>query len=292
MIRLVAADMDGTLLDNESKVTENTARTIREFQKQGGIFLVNTGRDYEFASAPLKAAGITCGYICSNGAVIYEPDGTLIQKHVMEKADLLQIKALCKEQKVHINYVTDRGILTDGSREEMIAIFRQELEEMLGEITEESRRGEVRKRLLSLADLITYEQNIEQLLEEGVSFYKLSMNSLYLENLQEVKLELKTWPQLAVASSFKTNIEVTSEAVDKGKTLMAYLQTLGITMEEVMVIGDSENDLSMLSLPFGCTVAMENGWDSLKEICKKTTLSNREDGAAYAIEQWALRNKE
>ena len=57
-------------------------------------------------------------------------------------------------------------------------------------------------------------------------------------------------------------------------------------MEEIMVIGDSENDLAMLNKPFGKTVAMGNAEDDIKAICSEVTLTNEEDGVAWAIEKW------
>ncbi|MGN0334048.1 MAG: HAD family hydrolase [Lachnospiraceae bacterium] len=288
MIKLIAVDMDGTLLDAHSKVTEKTAEVIRKYQDQGGIFLVNTGRDYALASEPLRAAGVSCSYICSNGANVYEADGTLLKSDSLSADELCKIRNLCRKNGVHINYVTDRGILTDGTRAEMMEIFLKEVEEMKKDSGGEFSAEKTVSKLTDLADYIQYEQDIEQLLAENVPFYKLSMNCLDFEKLLEVKELLRTWPQLAVASSFRTNVEVNSNRVDKGKTLMEYIREHDIDQSEVMVIGDSENDLAMLSLPFGCTVAMGNALDCVKTVCKKTTLANTEDGVAYAIEHWAM----
>ena len=64
MIKIIAIDMDGTLLNNESKVTERNAAAIRRFQKMGGIVVINTGRAFPMAAEIIRAAGISCDYIC------------------------------------------------------------------------------------------------------------------------------------------------------------------------------------------------------------------------------------
>lgn len=287
MIRLVAVDMDGTLLNNQSKVSEKNAKAIREFQQQGGLFMVNTGRGYVQASRPLREAGISCEYICLSGACIYDAQGNLQKSDCLAYEDLKKIISYCKENLVHINYLTDRGTVTDGTREEMLEIFFKEVYELEKDAVGEFSVEKAREQMIQLADHIQCEQDIFQMMEDGVKFYKLSMNALDFERLLEVKEELRTWPQLEVASSFRTNIEVNSNRVEKGKTLIEYAESLGISKEEIMVIGDSENDIPMLAKDFGYTVAMGNALEPIKAMCKKITLTNEEDGVAYAIKQWA-----
>ena len=70
MIKAVLADMDGTLLNSEGKITEKTVHAIKEFQNEGGIFAINSGRGYQTASKLVKGAGIECDYIALSG--VYE----------------------------------------------------------------------------------------------------------------------------------------------------------------------------------------------------------------------------
>ena len=70
----------------------------------------------------------------------------------------------------------------------------------------------------------------------------------------------------------------------KGPVLKAYIESLGYTMDEVMVLGDSTNDFSMLSMDFGATVAMGNAMPEVKEAAKYVTRTNQEGGVAYTID--------
>ena len=72
---------------------------------------------------------------------------------------------------------------------------------------------------------------------------------------------------------------------------MQYILSKGFTPEEVMVIGDSENDRAMFDVPFGKKVAMANASDEIKEISTDITASNVEDGVALAILKWALQDQ-
>ena len=94
-----------------------------------------------------------------------------------------------------------------------------------------------------------------------------------------------------MASSFENNLEITDINAQKGIVLKNYIESLGYTMDEVMVFGDSMNDYSMLSMDFGVTVAMGNGADKVKEVSKYITKSNTEDGVAYVIEELLKRRR-
>ena len=88
-----------------------------------------------------------------------------------------------------------------------------------------------------------------------------------------------------IISSKYNNLEITDVTAQKGPVLKRYIESLGYSMDEVMVFGDSLNDYSMISMDFGVTIAMENADTELKRVAKYITKSNTEDGVAYTIEQ-------
>jgi HAD superfamily hydrolase (TIGR01484 family) len=127
--------------------------------------------------------------------------------------------------------------------------------------------------------------SFDELAESGKPITKIFAASDDLVMLKDIEKQLRENPNLAVASSFENNLEVTDINAQKGIVLKNYIESLGYTMDEVMVFGDSMNDYSMLSMDFGVTVAMENGADKVKEVSKYVTKSNIEDGVAYVIEE-------
>ena len=104
-----------------------------------------------------------------------------------------------------------------------------------------------------------------------------------MTNLSKARATLKELPGLAVTASGEGNIEINSIYAQKGIALEKYAISKGISMENVMAIGDSYNDLSMLS-KVGRSVAMENAPPEIKAVCTHTTAINADDGVALAIE--------
>jgi Cof subfamily protein (haloacid dehalogenase superfamily) len=117
----------------------------------------------------------------------------------------------------------------------------------------------------------------------GNEIYKIfgsSMNHLKLEQAREA---LKEIPNIAVSSSGAGNLEITSIHAQKGIAVERYANSKGISMENVMVIGDSYNDLSMMERA-GHAVAMGNANADIKAACKTVTTTNEHDGVGLAIE--------
>ena len=286
MIKIVAIDMDGTLLNNEGKVTARTAAAIRKYQEMGGIVVINTGRAFPMAAKIIRTAGISCDYICLNGAAVYDTDGTCLSSVSMSYEDICLLRQVEQKHHVFIDYLTSEGALTSGTRAFTEDHYIYQAIAMAEEAGKTTTKEAALARFHSILNSIQFECDIESRIEQNVSFFKVVIVAMDPHILSEIKTLLKDMPQFAVSSSFKTNIEVTASHVNKGRTLIEYAAAKGISMEEIMVIGDSENDLAMLNKPFGKTVAMGNAEDEIKDICSEVTLSNEEDGVAWAIEKW------
>ena len=135
----------------------------------------------------------------------------------------------------------------------------------------EIRESELFKFFLSKTKVVS---DFEELVESGVNIIKIFVASDDLKMLKEINTRLEVNPNLAIASSFENNIEITDIEAQKGIALKYYIESLGYTMDEVIVFGDSMNDYSMLSMDFGATVAMENATREVKEVAKYITKSN------------------
>ena len=105
--------------------------------------------------------------------------------------------------------------------------------------------------------------------------------------LERVRQELAALPGLDVTSSWSMNLELMPAGVDKGMAVAALAQRLGIGPVRVMALGDYDNDVSMLSYA-GVSVAMANASEQARAAARYRTLSNDQDGVAYAIRRYAL----
>ncbi|MTL48593.1 HAD-IIB family hydrolase, partial [Turicibacter sanguinis] len=109
--------------------------------------------------------------------------------------------------------------------------------------------------------------------------------------LNEVKAEIKAkCPHLEVVSSWKNNFEVMKKGSSKGEAVKQLTKYFNLTPDEVMCIGDSENDLSMIQFA-GVGVAMGNATEDVKQAAQFITTSNKEGGVANAIEHFVLNQK-
>ena len=150
-----------------------------------------------------------------------------------------------------------------------------------GMTEEEARKTDLFKFMIGKTKVV---DDFEELEASGVEIIKIFAMSNDLDMLKEIEEKLQNNQNLAIASSFENNLEITDVKAQKGLALKAYIESLGYTMDEVMVFGDSMNDYSMISMDFGATVAMENGAQRVKDVAKYVTKSNVEDGVAHVIE--------
>jgi len=289
MIKAVLVDMDGTLLNDQGQITEKTANAIKEFQKKGGIFAINSGRGYQTASKLVKGAGIECDYICLSGAGIFDKDGNCLMCDFMTREEVMIVRNIEKKYDLYVNYLTEEGAFCEGSKERATKHYLMEAKILAEDAGQEIIEEEAIKKYQGILNYVKYDSDIDALIESGTPIFKMAIMAKDMETLSMAKDDFWNYPELCVASTFRTNIEVNADRVDKGLTGIQYAKMKGILPEEVMVIGDSENDLPMLVQPFGMAVAMGNGSSDIKEVCTHETLSNNEDGVAYAIEKWALK---
>ena len=276
MIRLVAIDMDGTLLRPDGHISERNVRALKGLKAMGAEFLICTGRSYIDALEPLQEAGLRAPVVCMNGAAVYDWDGRLMDEIRLSERQVGGILDCCQKEDIIFDFMTDRGSYTTAGEAQFRACFERNVLLPMAEFTYEG----VRDRFSFVEE--------ERLFELGLAFYKISVIHESQEVLGRIKERLSGIAELAVASSFATNLELTHSYAQKGRALAFYAASRGVRPEEIMAIGDSENDYSMLSMDIKYTVAMGNAMESIKRTAKCQTRSNIQDGVAYAIETLVL----
>ncbi|MDF2888243.1 MAG: Cof-like hydrolase [Lacrimispora sp.] len=278
MIRLVASDMDGTLLNRYGKVSLKNQAAVHALNRRNIGFVVCTGRNYADAYAPLKEAGISCDIICMNGAAVFSSEGEQIRKQTLFKSQISRILNICQPFSVLYDFMTDEGSYTTSSPEEFKASFENKI--FLSMVSEEHTFETIVKRFQFVSE--------EVLLHSETDIYKMSIVHEDPQVLSYIRSCLEKEEGISIASSAATNLEITHFYAQKGNALLEYAINAKIHPREILAMGDSENDLSMLILPLGYTVAMDNGSDVIKKNARLVTRSNEEDGVAAAIETLVL----
>ncbi|OUO30535.1 haloacid dehalogenase [Lachnoclostridium sp. An298] len=289
MIKVIASDMDGTLLGDDHKPAPETLAAVKKACDAGIRFMIATGRNFPGAMAELKDAELVCDYIVGSGAEVRNPQQEVVVTHPISIELCRAIYEEIRDYPLSVTFCTDGYDYKIGTPEEieeslmlqMQLFFSNQPREELAK-SETYRR--IKKSTRSMSDM-------DELEAAGVPVYKLFLYSEDKAMLDEMNVRLQRNKDIAVASSFPTNLEITDVKAQKGPVLKEYIESLGYTMDEVMVLGDSLNDLSMISMDFGATVAMANADPEVKSAAKYITKSNTEFGVAYAIEELLKRQE-
>ena len=289
MIRVIASDMDGTLLGDDHRIAPETLEAIKEAQEAGIRFMIATGRNFKGAMAELQDTGLVCDYVVGSGAEVRDPMQNVIETRVLSRELCRRVYKSVKKFPVSVIFCTDGYDYRVGTPEEVEESLILELQLFHENMTrEEILKTSVYRRIKENSKVVS---GLKEMEEKKIPVYKIFLFSDDTDMLEQIDKVLGENRDIAVASSFPTNLEITDVRAQKGPVLKNYIERLGYAMDEVMVFGDSLNDLSMLEMDFGATVAMENASPEVKAAAKYVTKSNNEHGVAYAIRELLRRQK-
>ena len=289
MIKVIASDMDGTLLGNDHRIAPETLAAVKEACSAGIRFMICTGRNFPGAMQELEGTGLVCDYIVSSGAEVRDPGQNIVLTYPMSMELCRKVYSVIRDYPVSLVICTNGYDYRIGTLEEVEESLL--LETMLFHMNLSREEVKQTRQYIQMKERTKVIPDLEELAKKGVPVYKLFLFSEDKEMLDQIKSRLEPDQDIAAASSFPTNLEVTDARAQKGPVLKAYIESLGYTMDEVMALGDSLNDLSMISMDFGATVAMENGDPEVKRAAKYITRTNEELGVAYTIRELLKRQK-
>lgn len=267
-IQLVAIDMDGTLLNNQGKVSEKN-QTILKKAMDAGIFIVPaTGRMLNTLPVELQNMEKIAYVITSNGAAVYETSTKQpIATDLMPISDVLSLFDIFSEFDIIVEaYIDGHGYYEQN-------IFNR-LDEFQVPTAFREQYANRKTGVEHLADFIKAKNRpVEKI---NLPWLKQDIKERLIEILKDLNF-------ISLTSSLKENIEINHAGVNKGNGLKQLCKILNLKKSQVMAIGDNLNDADML-LAAGHAVAMENAIDEIKAISTFITKSNSEDGVAHAIE--------
>jgi Cof subfamily protein (haloacid dehalogenase superfamily) len=280
MIKLIASDMDGTLLNSNHDIDKETVEAIRKAEEAGIIFAISTGREYESVKTVLDKHNIKAQCILSNGAEYRDEEGNILDVVNINKESAKMIIKILEENKLSARIFTNKGIFTTSSREEALKEIIYRTMSFNPELTEDKAR-EVAENL-GFFTVLQYIEDIDKFFDEGIEIRKFVAFHRDIDLIDNMKKIISEIEGLAISSSFRDNIEITDINAQKGIILEQVAAKMSIDREEVMILGDSFNDYSMFEI-FEETVAMKNAIPEVKAIAKYITDTNDNLGVAKAI---------
>ena len=281
MIKLIASDMDGTLLNSDHKIPKENIELIKFAQKNGIQFVVATGRAYYEALPALNDESIKCDVISFNGGIIYDKNGNIINITPMKLKDLYYTIEILKSLEISYQLYTKNTIYTNSIETDITAYI--DLIRANGEEPNEHHlRQEARNRLA--LGYITEVDNIELYLnQENNPAIKVIGISNDLEKLKHATELLSGNDNISVTSSGANNVEIMDKKATKGEALKIVADIHDINLKNAIAIGDNLNDQAMLDI-VEYSIAMKNGNKELQKTSKFITeKTNSEAGVADSV---------
>lgn len=282
-MKLIAIDMDGTLVNKQLKVTKENSERISSAVKDGHHVVIATGRSYDEARHALEEAGLHLPLICVNGAEMRSAEWNILSSIPLTYSQYEEIKNILDEEDIYYELYTSKGTYTD-NREKAYEVMKDIVLTSNPEATDDDvQKAALRRFRLGLVSVVG---DFEKLMEQSdLEVYKFLAFSSDTAKLQRAFQHLKGVEDLAVSSSADNNLEITNSEAQKGVALKRYAELKGIPLENTMAIGDNYNDVSMLEIA-GFPVAMGNAVDEIKEMSVFVTKENDESGVAFAIQKF------
>lgn len=272
MIKLIALDLDGTLLTDDKKITENTTEILRQAKDAGVYIVLCTGR-------PLFAIQPFIDHLGLRDQADYSItfNGSTVQKNDTGES-LLAHSLSYEEVKIAHAEMTKLGLPLDVISMDTVIHLPAPFKEHMSEYER-------------MNPLMKVEDSEIEMLDPTRVFNKMvvGLDQTYLdERIPKISDELHA--TFNIMKSRPDLLEIIHKKASKANGIAQLADYLGIKQSEVMAIGDEENDRSMIEYA-GLGVVMENGTKSMKEIAQFVTKSNEDDGVAYAVEKFVLNKK-
>lgn len=269
--KLICIDMDGTLLKDDHTVSERNLSAIKAATEKGVKIAITTGRIFASAKHYSDLIGVETPVIASNGAYIREKDrDEVIARFPLGKENAKKVIEIVSKYDVISNFNTHYSVISN--------------KELPSDHT-------YRKMNRNLPEELRIDLLCEDMNEAIEKYHEDILKCICIDNdiekINSIKEELLKIPTIEVVSSNLNNFEVMSKGTSKGKAVDTLAKFYDIKQEEVICIGDSENDLSMIKYA-GLGIVMGNAEEYMKKEADYITLSNNEGGVGAAIEKFIL----
>lgn len=265
MIKLIALDIDGTLLSSEYKILESTIKAIEDVKSKGIEVVLCSGRSLIEMKSLIDNFPYVNYVVCGNGSSVYEvASEQCLFANTIDYNIILDVKKSLIDIDHMFEYYNEGKIYAEAQSNERLIAFG--LEKFINFLNET--RVIVDNVIEKIAD---DKRDVEKV---NINFATKSHQQLAFEKLKHI--------DALMTSSFQNNIEITSKNVHKLSGLQFLAKHLNIPLSEMMAIGDSGNDFEMVA-GVGYGVAMGNAKENIKAVAKFITTSNDDDGIAKAI---------
>ncbi|MBN6188333.1 HAD family phosphatase [Aneurinibacillus sp. BA2021] len=260
--KLAAIDIDGTLLNDDYKITEANKAALQAAEEEGVSIVLCSGRAPHSVTPLLKEIGIDGYYICHNGAVTsHSKTNEVLHEAGFLMSSMKHVLNYCRKENIHTDFCTTFDMYTESlEREDVRAMYAKYLSQPT-----------------LLADALSLKDKLVKFTLFGPSE---QLDKAYAD-LRSMNLPLRT------LRSGPFYIDLIDQAASKGAALHRLAQHLGVSLQNTIAIGNYYNDLDMITMA-GVGVAVGNAPQDVQEQANLIVASNNESGVADALERLVL----
>ena len=290
MYKLIAVDLDGTLLNSYGAVTENTKNAIKKVEEQGANVIIASGRPIDSIMTIANEIGSDKYFIAGNGAIVYDmKKKEIIYEKCLPKQKVLDIIKICEENSIGYNVYTEKEILTTSLKYNVLYYHKENLKK------EEKKRTNIS----IVENMYEYVKNMknENILKVTICDENQSIfNSIIkkIKNISDVEiLEVSHMSRKLIQQGTEEvpveyfYTEISAPNVDKWSAIEFLIEKLDINQNQVMAIGDNMNDKKMIEKA-GCGVVMKGSTPAVVEVADYVTDTNNNEGVAQALKKFLL----
>ncbi len=291
MYKLIAIDLDGTMLNSYGEVTENTKRVLKQTKQKGAEVVITSGRSIDSIKYIASEIDSSKYMIAGNGAVVYDrSQNKILYEKYIPKNKALDIIQICEENSIYYNVYTNKTIIADGLRYNVLYYYKENL-----------KKEDQKKTHITLVENI--ENYIKEMNEDEkiMKIFICDKNKTVFNSIVRKFSVIEDIDILDVSHMARKVIkqgtedipieyyytEISMKDVDKWYALEFLIKKLGIPKEEVMAIGDNVNDRKMIE-EAGKGIVMEGSTPKVSEVADYITLDCNNEGVAKAIEKFIV----
>ncbi len=269
--KIVASDLDGTLLGSDQRVSKENLQAIKEMRRLGVEFVPTTGRALSEIPQELIESPDVRYIITSDGAAVWDKSlGKMILTHYISAET---VEFIMNTVKPHNTYalVHENGANYYDTKKHTRAFL------------DKCRVGQSFRNIVNASAVAV--DDYDGFLKRSNAIEMICIFFESDEALSECKRIFMESGKLCAAQSDRNNLEIYSSSAGKGNTLAAFAALLGVDRSEVIAVGDSNNDVTLIKTA-GLSLAMENASDELKALADKVICNNSEHCARYILENF------
>jgi len=288
MQKLIAIDLDGTLLNSNGNVSKETKKRLQEIIEKDYMIVLTSGRMVESIKSISEEIGGQKYLIAGNGAIVYDiENGEILYKNFLKKDKVLDVIKICEENSIYYNIYTEKELLTPALKYNVLYYHKENA----------NREEKDRTKINIIDNMYEYVKNSER--EDFLKITICDEDKMIFNSIIKKIKQIKDIEVLDVEHMSRKNImqgteivelkysytEVSAQNVDKWEAIKYILEIENIERENVIAIGDNINDKEMVQNA-GIGIIMKGSSPVVTEIADIVTEeTNNEDGVAKTLEK-------